>query len=181
MPRIRPTTQWAMAWQQKYRRTQPPTMATTAAMVECADCAAHNDVGWSTASSPAIRAWLKRLALATEPSTPWKSGASAPRWQRSVLGFQPCTGPEGHLSCAPECGPKRAALPHRLCCSSRPPSSRLLEQTGLMSRLVWVGHSLRLRSCVWGQPPRLSKPQRGARKSTGASHGRHKNESNARP
>src|SRR5438876_900906 len=92
------------------------------------ESAFYNDVGWSTASSPAIRAWLKRLALATEPSTPWKSGASAPRWQRSVLGFQPCTGPEGHLSCAPECGPKRAALPHRLCCSSWPLSSRLLER-----------------------------------------------------
>src|SRR5947199_9153222 len=40
MPRIRPTTQWAMAWQQKYRRTHPTNMETRAPVVECADRAA---------------------------------------------------------------------------------------------------------------------------------------------
>src|SRR2546426_768143 len=123
-----------------------------AAIIE-SESAFHNDVGWSTASSPAIRAWLKRLALATEPSTPWKSGASAPRWQRSVLGFQPCTGPEGHLSCAPECGPKRAALSRIVFAVARGRCHPgYWSRPGLMSRLVWVGHPLRLRSFVWGQP-----------------------------
>src|SRR5438552_4304245 len=40
MPRIRPTTQWAMAWQQKYRKTHPTNMETRAPVVECADRAA---------------------------------------------------------------------------------------------------------------------------------------------
>src|SRR5207249_8767472 len=141
-----------------------------AAIIE-SESAFHNDVGWSTASSPAIRAWLKRLALATEPSTPWKSGASAPRWQRSVLGFQPCTGPEGHLSCAPECGPKRAALPHRLCCSSWPLSSRLLEQARFDEQAS-VGRTPPSTSHLCGDSrPRLSQAAMRRKNKAQARHG----------
>src|SRR5205814_4805414 len=115
-----------------------------AAIIE-SESAFHNDVGWSTASSPAIRAWLKRLALATEPSTPWKSGASAPRWQRSVLGFQPCTGPVGHLSCAPECGPKRAAPPLVFAVTLGHPYPGYVSRPRLVGRARGGGPCLRLR------------------------------------